>query len=374
MSFSPRTAFINQMGFNEFLGNSQVVESLRQMLSSMRMPGALLFTGPDGVGKKTLALMLARALNCERRRDDYCGECVNCRKTETMLTASQEDTARRRELKDSQARVEGLVYFDVLLIQPITRYILTEQIRQLRAAAYARPFELPRRVFVIDQAQTIHWQAVDLLLKVLEEPAETTTLILVCPSAFDLRATIRSRCRQIPFSPVADAIIEKILRSEAHIPESQQALAARVVAGSIALAKNFNLGQYQQRRRPWLDFLDSVAGKGSASSADWTGLFAASKAIAEKRDEFEAMLRVGATVVGDLVRTAAAGNQALLVNLDLAARLNGWAGKLGFAGAEHLQAGLHHAYRLQIRNANQELGLESMAVETVQLFAGRPSP
>jgi DNA polymerase-3 subunit delta' len=78
------------------------------------------------------------------------------------------------------------------LIEPITKFILTEQIRKVRTIAYTRPFELPRRVFIIDSAQDIHWQAVDLLLKVLEEPPESTTFILICPNAYELRSTIRS--------------------------------------------------------------------------------------------------------------------------------------------------------------------------------------
>ena len=88
----------------------------------------------------------------------------------------------------------------------MTKFILTEQIRQLRSIAYTRPFEFPRRIFIIDDAQAIHWQAVDLLLKVLEEPPETTSFILVCPNAFELRSTIRSRCMRMAFQPVDQAL------------------------------------------------------------------------------------------------------------------------------------------------------------------------
>ncbi|MBZ5545507.1 MAG: hypothetical protein LAO07_17815 [Acidobacteriia bacterium] len=187
------------MGFDSFLGNTKAVEAVRAMAAGSRVPGALLFTGPDGVGKKTLALMLAIAMNCERlsAQGDFCGTCARCRKADEMLAATREDLARRRETKDAQRRADGLVYFDLQLIEPITRFILIEQIRQLRHVAYSRPFEFPHRVFIIDEAQAIHWQAIDLLLKVLEEPPETTTLILVCPNAYELRPTIRSRRRAV---------------------------------------------------------------------------------------------------------------------------------------------------------------------------------
>ena len=102
------------------------------MLANGRVPGALLFAGPEGVGKKTLALMMAKAMVCERGPADFCEQCSRCRKTDQTFATEREDLARRREIKDSARRVEGLVYFDLQLIEPITKFILTEQIRQLR--------------------------------------------------------------------------------------------------------------------------------------------------------------------------------------------------------------------------------------------------
>src|SRR5580704_19274788 len=68
------------MGFDGFLGNERIVSALRGMLRRERVPSALLFTGPRGIGKYTLARMFAQAANCERMRDDFCGECDTCRR------------------------------------------------------------------------------------------------------------------------------------------------------------------------------------------------------------------------------------------------------------------------------------------------------
>src|SRR5487761_726685 len=67
------------MGFDQFLGNERIVTALRNMLRRGRVPNALLFTGPRGIGKFTLARMFAQAANCERLQDDFCGECNTCR-------------------------------------------------------------------------------------------------------------------------------------------------------------------------------------------------------------------------------------------------------------------------------------------------------
>jgi DNA polymerase III subunit delta' len=351
------------MGFGTFLGNPQAVSVVRDMLGSGRLPGALLLAGPDGVGKKTLALMLAKALNCERLRDDFCGECRHCRKAEEMLAATREDMERRRQMKDSGRRVEGLVYFDLQLIEPITRYILVEQVRQLRNIAYTRPFELRRRVLIVDQAQAVHWQAVDLLLKVLEEPPDTTTLILVCPNAFELRSTVRSRCSQIQFVPVEDAVIANLLEREGRVNASRRTLAVRAVAGSIAKAKTFDLAEFERRRKPWIDFFDAVGRAGKPADVDWRALFDSTKALAEDRENFEETLAMGYSLLSDLVYLIESTDDLRVTHVDLLPRFKAWAPRLGLAGLETLKNGLDEAYRSQIRNANQQLGLEALAIE-----------
>ncbi len=365
------------MGFETFLGNPKAVKALRDMLASGRVPGALLFSGPEGVGKKTLALMMAKGLNCEGEPQGsagFCGECRRCRKSEEMLAAAREDLARRRETKDSAKRVEGLVYFDLQLIEPITRYILTEQIRELRSIAYTHPFELPRRVFVIDEAQAIHWQAADLLLKVLEEPPETTTLMLVCPNAYELRSTIRSRCQRIQFEPVEEAIITRLLEEEARVPKAQRPLAARVAAGSVAKAKTFDASEYQKLRQPWLDFLDAVAGKPRlpAVEPDWAALFESTKALSQNREDFDQTLTVGYDLLRDLAQMLENKTGADVINVDLRARLGAWAERLGFQGIELLKNGLDQAYRLQTRNVNQQVGLDDLAIEVLTRVTTSP--
>lgn len=378
------------MPFDEFLGNPLALAEVRAMVAKSRVPGSLLFTGPDGVGKKTLALMLAKALNCERRKDDFCGECGHCRKAEEMIALTREDVARRRLIKESQRRVEGLLYFDLQLIEPLTRNILIEQVRRMREVVYTRPFEFKQRIFVIDQTQAVNWQAVDLLLKMLEEPPETTTFILIAPNAHELRSTIRSRCQRVQFLGADDAVIGSIIADQGSVSRERQGLAVRIAAGSIARAKTLDLEEFERRRRPWLDFLDGIAGpaapgreraepgrgpgppagRGAAAQPNWPKVFDSTRALTEDREAFEETLRVGGMLLRDLLQVAVAGNNSpAVVNLDLTARLGAWASRLGLGGIERLKQGLDQAYRLQIRNVNQQLGLDTLAID-----ASRPPP
>jgi DNA polymerase III subunit delta' len=364
------------MGFDSFLGNARAVQMVRDMLRRGRVPGSLLFTGPEGIGKKTLALMLAKALNCERRGplgDNFCGECSRCRKADEFVATCAEDLARRRDFKDAQKRVEGLIYLDLQLIEPITRYILIEQIRQLRSTAYSRPFTLPQRVLIVDQAQAIHWQATDLLLKVLEEPPETTTIILICPNAYELRPTIRSRCLTLQFAPVEEGVIEQMLKEERGLGKSDLALALRVANGSIALARSLDLKEYVERRRPWLMLLDTVArpGNRSLSPPQWKTLFDATRLLAEDRGRAEESLKTGSILLRDVMHVLVGADGKVVTNVDLIPRLKTWAEALGLKGIQKLEEGIERSYSLQNRNVNQQLTFDSLAAD---LLSSQPRP
>ena len=364
------------MGFDSFLGNVKAVQAVRDMLGRGRVPGSLLFTGPEGTGKKTLALMLAKALNCERRGpqgNDFCGECGNCRKADEYVATSSEDVARRRDIKDAQKRVEGMVYLDLQLIEPITRYILIEQIRQLRATAYGHPFTLPQRVLIVDQAQAIHWQAADLLLKVLEEPPETTTIILVCPNAYELRPTIRSRCLTLQFAPVEESIIEQVLVEEQGLARGNLALAMRVANGSIAAAKGLELKEYVERRKPWLAMLETVSSQRGRSLAppQWKSLFDATKSLADDRDHTEETLKTGSILLRDMMHVLVDADSKAVTNVDLLPRLKAWANALGMKGIRKLEEGVERSYSLQNRNVNQQLTFDSLAAD---LLGSHPRP
>ncbi len=357
------------MGFEAFIGNAQAVETVRRMLAQERVPGALLFTGPEGVGKKTLAVMLAKAVNCERRlpgESDFCGQCAACLRVEEMLAAAAADAERRREMKEAGRRVESLSYFDVQFIEPLTRYILTEQVRELRAVAYALPFELRRRVFIVDPASALHWQAVDFLLKVMEEPPATSLLILLSTHAPEVRVTLRSRAVQVALKPVEENILRQVAADEGRRAPAELRLALRVAAGSVGRLKTFDAAAYTAQRRPWLELLEALASEktSGAQSVAWGKLFEATRALAENRAQLKATLGLGASLCHDLL-SVLNGNPAQVVNVDLEGRLARWAEGLGYDGIRKLAYALEETHRLETRNVNPALGLEAVATEIV---------
>src|SRR5580704_14227551 len=216
------------MGFNEFLGNPRIVSALQGMFHRGRVPSALLFTGSRGVGKFTLARMFAQAANCERLTDDFCGECASCARMARLADPTpliEAGLAERGEGADT-ATVERtpliiqphpdvwlIVPDPVRLRNPVARPLIrVGQLRAIQRAAYFKP-QGRRRIFILDGADTMRWNDADVFLKILEEPPESATLLLLAPSPDSLLQTIRSRCLQFHFAPVPAAQIEEFLKS-----------------------------------------------------------------------------------------------------------------------------------------------------------------
>src|ERR1700723_1460028 len=258
------------MGFDEFLGNERIVSALRGMLRRERVPSALLFTGPLGIGKYTLARMFAQAANCERLKDDFCGECDTCRRISRLADPAplvELGLAERGESADA-AMVERTpllieTHPDVWLIvpdpvrlrTPVARpMIRVGQLRAVQRAAYFTP-QGRRRVFILDGADTMGWNDADLFLKILEEPPKSATLILTAPRPDSVLPTIRSRCLQFHFAPVESKQVEEFLATRSEWKPAERKLAAQLSCGSPGMALSLDLEESTRLRRTVLKLI-----------------------------------------------------------------------------------------------------------------------
>src|SRR5712691_10837903 len=192
--------------FSSLIGNDEVKESLRHLLVSGRVPGSLLFTGEQGIGKKLFALELAKAFNCRNRRGvEACDECSSCKRIwrSTFPPFTSDD--------DNRERMIWSEHTDVAMARPFKNIIRVKVMRELEREANFRPFEGVARVFVVEDADTMNEQAANALLKTLEEPPPTSHLILTTSNPTALLPTIRSRCQTIRFAPIPHEQIEKFL-------------------------------------------------------------------------------------------------------------------------------------------------------------------
>ena len=194
------------------IGHHRAIAELETAMKAARLPHALLFTGPDGTGKTTLALELAKALNCTGE-DPPCQSCVQCRQI-TGATHPDVTLVERPDGKDS---------------------IVIQQVRELREAAALRPFQGRQKVYIVAGAGALTAQAADALLKTLEEPQPQVTIILTATEAEALPATVVSRCRLMTLRGVEKEAIAAALTDRGVSSGAADNL-ARLARGSVGWA------------------------------------------------------------------------------------------------------------------------------------------
>jgi DNA polymerase-3 subunit delta' len=364
------------MGFQDFLGNDRIVTALRGALRTERVPHALLFSGPRGVGKFTLARMLAQAANCERLKDDFCGECATCQRISLLAEPQvliEQGLAERGESADaatvervplilqSHPDVWALVPDPVRLKNPVARPMLrVGQLRAVQRAAYFQPMGR-RRVFILDGADTMRWDVANVFLKILEEPPGSATLILTAPSPYSLLPTIVSRCLQFHFAPLPQTDVEKILQDKTDRKPADRKLAAQLAEGSPGLAIEMNLEQAAQQRRNALRILERAArGEGFAQ------LFSETAALAKDRESsFEEQIAVFYGLLSDLLELTSGVKQPTLRNLPLVKELTALANSVDATWVMRAISGFDELHAGARRNLNRQLGLDALAASLV---------
>jgi DNA polymerase-3 subunit delta' len=361
------------MGFSEFLGNERIIRALRGMLERERVPSAMLFTGPHGIGKYTLARMFAQAANCERLKDDFCGECASCRRMAPLSSPAELIAAGLTERGESAdaAAVERMPLMiephpDVWLIvpdpvrlrTPVARpMIRVGQLRAVQRAAYFQPLGR-RRVFILDGADTMRWEDADLFLKILEEPPESATLILLAQSPESMLPTIRSRCIQFRFAPVSVAEIADFLKAKRDFKPAERTLAAQLSNGSPGAALSLDLAESSRLRTSILRLLtNAVAAKNFGEIFTTTAQLSK-----QEKESFENVLSLFYSLLTDLLEASQGSQSRLLRNPDLRREIDSLAKQVDWGWILRATRGLDTLDARLRRNIGRQLGLDSLVV------------
>jgi DNA polymerase III subunit delta' len=277
--------------YSNLIGNEEVKDTLRRLLASGRMPGSLLFTGSEGVGKKLFALELAKALNCRNRAGvEACDQCSSCKRIAKSTFPPFSDA------DDNKTRLIWSEHGDLAMVRPYKQIIRVKPIRELEREANFRPFEGAARVFIIEDADYMNESSSNALLKVLEEPPATSHLVLTTANPAALLPTIRSRCQVIGFAPIAAAKIEKFLMAEKQMPGADAALLARTSQGSIGRACAADPDDYREKRNAMLLVLKALTITGNRVQ-----LLHAAEELGAARDraDYEESLAILETLIRD---------------------------------------------------------------------------
>jgi len=369
------------VGFEEFLGNAATVTHLRESVRAGRFAHSLILAGPRGAGKYTLALMLAQAVNCIEQPEtdglpDFCGRCANCTRIAGAANLEErvaEAVAAREDLRETDKRETRILvqtHPDVLVIPPDPPQLLIKlgQVRQAIHAAYYRPPVEARRAFTIFTSSAFMKEAANSLLKVLEEPPEHATIILLTENPQELLPTIRSRAGLHRLGALPAVELESLLAERRpELKPKDRTLAAHLAEGAIGCALTLDLDAYLTSRTDALIIL-----KTAMREPDYSQLFRATetyRAGADGQQKTIALLRALGTLLEDLLLILA-GTPALIRNLDLASELATLAQGLSVDWIDSASRALVQVEQGMRRNLLRSLSLDAMAVSLGYASAG----
>lgn len=359
------------MPFSDFHGNEEVVHRLREMLARDHFPQAVILAGPSGAGKYTLALQLAKAINClspltTDGLPDFCGKCSNCIRIaqaedlEARCAEAVEARESMRETDKKETRLFVQTHPDVLVIppDPPQMMIKVDQVRRVIETIYYRPGDAKERIYIFTDSAFMK-EAANSLLKVLEEPPDFATIFLLTENPGELLPTIRSRSMIVSLAALPAVEIERYLAK--HRPEwkpPQSALVARLSEGAVGRARNFDLAAYTAARSHALAILRSAL-----RTADHSELFKITetyRAGAEGREKIEALLRTLYSLLQDLVFLNS-GTPKLVRNTDILAELKKLGESVDFAWITLAADRLAEVERGMRRNLLRSLSLDAFA-------------
>jgi DNA polymerase-3 subunit delta' len=321
----------------DMLGHQWAVELLQGHVAHSEVRHAYLFTGPQGVGRRTLAIRLAQALNCQQPPAPGT-PCLQCRNCQQIARMEHPDLA-------------------VVAADQVGGTLKVDQVRELQHSLSLAPYAARYRVALLLRFEEAHISAANALLKTLEEPPQQVVLILTAESAETQLPTIVSRCEVLRLRPLSFEEVSQGLHDRWGIAAEESHLLAHISGGRPGYALRLHQNpELLQQRSAWLDdharMLDSSR----------VERFAYAEALSKDRGVLSAALQVWASLWRD-VMIQASGAAAPIANLDRSEEVGVLAERFGLEGACQTLAVLNHTQDLLGRNANARLASEVLMLD-----------
>ncbi len=344
--------------FEDFCGNRHVTEALEQMIAQERLAQTLLFEGPEGVGKATLARRIGARL---------LGSPALIERDDLSLPHNLEIISAREKWPAEKRNEDPLLFSthpDFVTFAPDgpLRQISIQQSRLLKDRAQFLPHKGSRRVFLIDRVDRANEQAANSLLKTLEEPPDHLILIMTAENAYDLLPTIRSRAVPFHFAPLSEEEMRDFVRlRKLDQPERR----IRHSAGSPGLAVSIDLAAYDKRRAAMLTMLQVAAGQ--APFASWIPI---SEAIGRSKSE---KLDLYLSVLYDLLRDLLllSEGKSGIRNVEIEGELRAIAKAVRYSWLRKAVSSADEIAQLLRRNIQKTIALDALIMELREAAVSR---
>ncbi len=320
------------MTFAEIHGHEKQIAILKSAMAGNRIAHAYLFYGMEGIGKRTVAAVFARALNCEGETPP-CDVCASCRKAEHNN------------------------HPDIITITAEGQFIKIGAVRELQEQMKFRPREGRRRVVILTEADRMNAAAANALLKTLEEPSAGNILLLTTSRPHALPLTILSRCQHLRFTPLPREEVARFLREKDGLdPEAAEVLAASS-GGSIGKAREMNREDYLTRRNGILEYLSADDPEDPLRRLAFAGRFGT------EREEILEGLQILRTCYRDAMVFRETEDAERLIFRDRTTLIGTIAGRLSGRALIRNFAAVEAAMGAIDQNANKTLTLEAMVIK-----------
>lgn len=336
--------------FPNFFGNEPAVQTLAQMKEHGRIAQTILLSGPEGVGKATLARRFAACLM---------GGAEKMERDDLSLPANA-DAISEREKWTAEKRAEDPLLFsthpDFVTFAPDgpLRQISIQQMRTLRERAQFKPLRGTRRVFLIDRLDRANEQAANSLLKVLEEPPEHLIIIATVENLYDLLPTIRSRSVVLQLCRLGDEDMQAFAQSRG-LDRVAERIA--IAEGCPGIAASIDLQQFQERRAVMLAALECASGVVPFS----TWVQHSESFGARKSEKLDVYLKLGYMLIGDILH--ARHGHGVSRNRDVAPRIVSIAERVTFSWIERATRQMDELLQMVRRNIQKTAALDALVVD-----------
>jgi DNA polymerase III subunit delta' len=332
-----------------FYGNDQVVQTLARMIHEQRIPQTILLSGPEGIGKATIARRFAAALMGGAKKIEH----------DDLSLPANIEALEEREKWTSDKRAEDPLLFsthpDFVTFPPDgpLRQITIQQMRLLRERAQLKPLRGSHRVFLIDHLDRANEQSANSLLKVLEEPPEHMVIIATAENLYDLLPTIRSRSIVFQMGRLADSEMRAFAEARG-LPGAEARIA--LSEGSPGIAATLDVELYRERRALVLSALEC-----GASLSPFSAWVQQSESFSMKRSEkLDFYLKPAYSLLEDILQVAH-GNPPVR-NRDIHGRISALAERVTFAWIERAVRYFDELVLMVRRNIQKTAALDAVII------------